>query len=394
MAPVGGKPFLSYVLDELIVYGYDKAVLATGYRSEDIKNYFGKKYKSLEIIYSEELQPMGTGGAIAQALSLCEEDTVTVVNGDTLFRINFNELNKFHKNKNSAVTVTVRRMNDFFRYGTVEIDNDGKITRFREKQPCKEGFINGGIYCITRSKINFPKGKFSFEKEILEPLSFPVFAFESSGFFTDIGIPEDYFRANIEIPLITGEKNFRAAFLDRDGTVNREINYLYRKQDLEFIPGAPEAIEKIRELGYIIIVITNQAGVAKGLYSENDVNTLHQYMNEQLSDISHIDSFYYCPYHKDAVVMKYRKDSDCRKPRTGMIKQAVSDYKKMGIEIDLKNSVLIGDTKTDIQTGINAKIGTNILVLTGHGKRDDAPEADFIAKDLTCAADYLENIQS
>lgn len=392
MAPVGGRPFLSYVLDELITGGYEKAVMATGYRSEDIESYFGNKYKSIEIAYSKELQPLGTGGAIAQALSVCKEDTVTVINGDTFFRTDFKALTDFHKNKAAAVTVTVKQMSDFSRYGTIETDGDGRITRFREKQPCEKGLINGGIYCITKSKINFPDGKFSFEKEILEPLCLPVYAFESDGYFTDIGIPEDYFRANIEIPLITGRKKFPAVFLDRDGTVNKEINYLYRRQDLEFIPGAPEAIEKIRELGFIVIVITNQAGVAKGFYTEEDVNNLHLYMNEKLSDTTHIDSFYYCPFHEDAVIEKYRKNSDCRKPGTGMIKQAVNEFRQKGIEIDLDNSILIGDTRADILTGINAQIGTNIIVMTGHGKREDAPESDFIAKDLSCAADYIEYI--
>lgn len=391
MAPVGGKPFLTYVLDELKEFGYEKAVLATGYRGGQVEEFFGNRYGNLILEYSHEDEPLGTGGAIRQALSLCVSDTVTVINGDTFFRTDLNALNEFHEAKNAAVTVTVKEMTCFSRYGTVSSDENGRIREFREKQPCEKGFINGGIYCVTKSRTELPEGKFSFEKEILEPLKLPVYSFESSGYFTDIGIPEDYFKANIDIPLITGRKEFRAAFLDRDGTINREINYLHDKKDLEFIKGAPQAIEKIRELGYIIIVLTNQAGVAKGLYPEEDVVSLHGYMNEMLSDTTRIDSFYYCPFHENAVIEKYRKASPCRKPGTGMIKQAVEDFGAKGIELDLGKSVLIGDTETDIMTGLNAGVGTNILVLSGHGKREDARGADFVAADLAAAADYLEN---
>lgn len=139
----------------------------------------------------------------------------------------------------------------------------------------------------------------------------------------------------------------KAIFLDRDGTINIEKNYLYKIKDFEFIHGMPDAIARWNQLGFLVIVVTNQAGVARGYYSENDVDILHRYINEQLSEYNaHIDKFYYCPHHPTEGVGKYKKDCNCRKPKTGLIEKAIKEN-----DIDLSKSYLFGDKESDLEAG-------------------------------------------
>ncbi len=144
----------------------------------------------------------------------------------------------------------------------------------------------------------------------------------------------------------------KAIFLDRDGTLNIEKNYLYRIEDFEFIKGMPEAIRKWNELGYLVIVITNQAGVARGYYREEDVKILHEYINECLKKLgAHINSFYYCPHHPTEGIGKYKIECNCRKPKTGLLEKAIVEF-----SIDVNKSYLFGDKESDLEAGSKMKI--------------------------------------
>ncbi|OCZ49445.1 D-glycero-beta-D-manno-heptose 1,7-bisphosphate 7-phosphatase [Dehalobacter sp. TeCB1] len=170
----------------------------------------------------------------------------------------------------------------------------------------------------------------------------------------------------------------KAVFLDRDGTINIEKNYLYKEDEFVFIEGAAQAIKILHEMGYKVIVITNQAGVARGYYTEDDVIKLHHYLDAELrKHHTHIDAYYYCPHHPEGVIPKYSRTCHCRKPNTGMIDQAVADF-----EIDLKESILIGDKETDILTGKNAGVKYTILVRSGHLINEAGTEADAVYDDL------------
>lgn len=154
------------------------------------------------------------------------------------------------------------------------------------------------------------------------------------------------------------EMGRKAIFLDRDGTINVEKNYLFRIEEFEFIPGVPEAIKGFKELGYLVIVITNQSGVARGYYSEDDVKRLHEHINERLAEYgTGIDAFYYCPHLPDAVIPEYQMECDCRKPRRGLFEQAVRKW-----DIDTNGSWVIGDRERDIIPGI--ELGMRGMILT------------------------------
>ncbi len=144
----------------------------------------------------------------------------------------------------------------------------------------------------------------------------------------------------------------KAIFFDRDGTLNVDVDYLYRIEDFKWIDGAIDAIKFCNQNNYLAIVITNQSGVARGMYSEDDVNRLHAWMNEELSKVgAHIDAFYYCPHHPRGAVEKYSVECDCRKPRPKMILDALNRF-----DIARDQSLMIGDKQRDIDSGLNAGV--------------------------------------
>ena len=204
MAPVNGKPFLTYILDYLIDYGYSKVVLSVGYLHEKIVEHFGNQYKTLQIDYAVETEPLGTGGGIAYAMSKCTSDNVLVINGDTMFKVDLTAFEQFFEEKKCLLAIALREVDDIARYGSVTIGSNNMIILFSEKGASSGcGFINGGVYMIDQKLFKkYPKtGRFSFEKDLMEKLytQEQFFAMPSDGYFIDIGIPEDYARAQKEL---------------------------------------------------------------------------------------------------------------------------------------------------------------------------------------------------
>ena len=204
MAPVNGRPFLTYILDYLIDYQYNKVVLSVGYLHEKIETFFGTHYKSLTIDYAVEEEPLGTGGGILNAMSKCTADNVLVINGDTMFKVDLDAFERFHEEKGGLLSIVLREVEDVSRYGSVTISDDNLIALFAEKQVTSgRGYINGGVYLINRKlfeKHPQPK-KFSFEKDLMTKFYTQelFYAMPSNGYFIDIGIPEDYARAQKEL---------------------------------------------------------------------------------------------------------------------------------------------------------------------------------------------------
>lgn len=201
MAPVDGKPFLSYLLDQLDRQGCTHTILAVGYKKKIIQDFFGSHYKGISLSYSVEDEPLLTGGALKKALRQATEDVAVVLNGDTFFSVDFSKMIDFHNQAHSDATLAVKELHDFSRYGTVQFDDDYRITRFVEKKSCEKGFINGGVYILNRNLFDdITQDKFMIEKDFLEKyVDSKVFsAFLCDGYFIDIGIPEDYAKANKE----------------------------------------------------------------------------------------------------------------------------------------------------------------------------------------------------
>lgn len=203
MAPVCGRPFLEYQLDYLIGQGIDRVVLSLGYLPEVVKRHFGDRYRSMEVVYAVEVEPLGTGGAIAFAAQQIKGDAFWVFNGDSLFDLNLEMMEHLHNQKSADFTLALRTVDDVSRYGAVEVNQDGMILHFKEKSalPAK-GTINAGVYLMNKATYlrYAPEGLFSVEKELFMPDDRPVHmaGIISDGYFIDIGIPEDYKRAQHE----------------------------------------------------------------------------------------------------------------------------------------------------------------------------------------------------
>ncbi|RMF44670.1 MAG: HAD family hydrolase [Anaerolineae bacterium] len=181
-----------------------------------------------------------------------------------------------------------------------------------------------------------------------------------------------------------------AVFLDRDGTLNREVNYLGDPEQLELLPGVPEGLRALREAGARLVVVTNQAGVARGYYSERDVHRVHAALREKLSAHgAEVDEVYYCPHHPTAGRGHYKKDCPNRKPSPGMLLQAQRDF-----NLDLTRSFIVGDKLSDLLAGHQVGCRT-VLVLTGYGEQTRASldehgfSPDFVARDLQEAAEWI-----
>ena len=207
MAPVAGRPFLCYLLDSLLRQGYTRAVLATGYLHEKVESYFGTDYHGLALAYARETEPLGTGGAMVNALQHCRSESVTVLNGDTLLLADLRDFQQFYLQQRTPLAVVLRTVEDAGRYGAVDIDADGRITSFHEKDPQHgAGLINGGIYQISRSLLDaYAVGEpFSFEREVLQRRyrDEAFYGYRTEGYFIDIGVPDDYRRAQSELPLL------------------------------------------------------------------------------------------------------------------------------------------------------------------------------------------------
>jgi D-glycero-alpha-D-manno-heptose 1-phosphate guanylyltransferase len=203
MAPIKNLPFLSYLLEQLHNYKFEKVILAAGYKYEVIESYFGSSYKNIELIYSVEKEPLGTGGAISEAAGLIIPDYFFALNGDTFFKVDFDRMEEMFLKNKSGLMVALKPMINFDRYGAVVTSGD-RIISFNEKKFCEKGFINGGIYMLMKDWLNERvAGKvFSFEKDILEKLVDVdhIGSYISDGYFIDIGIPEDYEKAFRELP--------------------------------------------------------------------------------------------------------------------------------------------------------------------------------------------------
>jgi len=200
MALINGRPFLEYQLDYLDRWGLRRVILSVGYGKEKIQDHFGGQYKSLQIAYSVEEEPLGTGGAIISALQHVEGFSVFIFNGDTYFDVNLQRLDDFRRIKEADICLAMRFEIDPARFGMLEFDNNNRIIRFYEKPDgIEEGYINGGVYIVRKDfllRFGLPE-KFSFEKDFLQKYyqTEEIYGMRCFSYFRDIGIPEDYQKA-------------------------------------------------------------------------------------------------------------------------------------------------------------------------------------------------------
>lgn len=374
MAPVGSRPFLAYVIDYLRMQNVQQFIFSLGYQSNTVENFLQNEYSTLDYAVVVEEEPLGTGGGIQLALQKTKAKNVLVTNGDTLFKINVEELFSFHKSKNAECTIALKAMQNFNRYGVVDTNENGKIISFKEKKFYQQGLINGGVYILSKEKFlsrSFPE-KFSFEKEYLEKFYTEQNFYGSiqNGYFIDIGIPEDYQKAqtdlkpaNLDVKKID---NTWTLFLDRDGVINEEKvgEYILHWNEFIFTTGTLDVFKKLSDRFGRIIIVSNQRGVGKGLMTEEALQTIHLEMQREVEIVDgRIDKIYYCT----------QTDEKCfyRKPNPGMALQAVRDFP----DIDFSKSLMVGNKLSDMKFGRAAGMFT-VFVTTTH-PHQSFPHADI-----------------
>lgn len=354
MAPVSGIPFLRYVLDQLDDAGFARVIIADGYRREQIEDYFQGTYLGLEIDYSSEDTPLLTGGALKKALAQCSQNEVFVLNGDTWFDVDFSTMEKALK-KNSAAKccVAIKELENFDRYGILDIDDRGVVRSFREKSFCVKGRINGGVYLIKKNALLFEPDVFSLEDDWFkqEVNSGALITCESKGDFIDIGVPEDYQKAQT---MFKGKiKSYSLALFDRDGTINEDIGHLHRIEDVKLLSSTLSIMRRYSaDPDWKIAVVTNQAGIAKGMYGISEMRNLHRLMANLLFEFGvKVDAWYFCPHHPD-----YTGDCACRKPKSGMLRRAMRDF-----GADSSRCVMYGDSIKDKDAAFKESIAFHYI---------------------------------
>lgn len=351
---VAGGPFVDVLVREACRRGFTDILLLAGHAAPVVENYVTARRAtlpegvSLEMVVESE--PLGTGGAVRNALDQLH-DRFLLMNGDTWFDFNWLELTIA---SSDAAVIAARKVPLADRYEHLAIAPDGLVTAILPRGS-REGdaIINGGLYILNKSDLSGFDGKFSIEADLLPHLVAQgrLMAQVHDGFFIDIGVPDSLAFAR---DTIAQQLRRPALFLDRDGVLNHDDNYVGTSDRLRWMEGAADAVRAANNAGAYVFVVTNQAGVAKGHYGEQDVQVLHRWMAGVLRGHgAHVDDWRYCPYHTEATMPAYRQAHPWRKPEPGMLLDLMERW-----PVDQSRSLMVGDQPSDMAAAAAAGIAS------------------------------------
>ena len=377
MIPIANKPVLEHQIECLKAQGFDDFIITVSHLSASIMNYFGDGSKfGVKIKYFNELTPLGNAGAILKIKDDLLNDDFLLLNADVMFDIDFEKFVAFHKNNNALVTLFTHPNSHPYDSAILIADENNIVTRWLAKEDLKPTYyknrVNAGLHVISPEIFkllpDFDSEKIDLDRQILKPLCSTerVFCYDSPEYVKDMGTPErynavvnDYLAGRIQARNLKNKQ--RAIFLDRDGTLNKFVGFLRDINDLELLSGVAEAVRKINLSGFLAIVITNQPVIARGEVTFNELENIHNKLECLLGEQgAFLDAIYFCPHHPDkgfeGEIPELKIKCSCRKPEPGMIFKAAEKF-----NIELKNSWVVGDSKSDIQAGINAGCKTALV---------------------------------
>ncbi len=358
---VAGEPFLEVLIEELGRHGFDRVTLLAGHLADQVEAYArtskAAARRGVRLSVSREPQPAGTAGGLLFAADRMEE-AFLLLNGDSWFDINLRALTQITERQPSAVmTLALRVMPEAPRYGVATLEGE-HITAFDERaRTAGPANVNAGVYICRREPLLAAIRSFSTDAPLsLEGKVMPLLAAQGAlagcafdGYFIDIGVPDSFAAAQLELPR---RMTRPALFFDRDGVLNEDLNYVASCDRFHWITGAREAVRACNDRGFLVFVVTNQAGVAHGYYGEEDVHALHAFMQDELAVAgAHIDDFRYCPFHPQGTVEAYCMESDHRKPGPGMLLDLLAGWR-----VDRERSLLIGDQAHDVEAANRAGV--------------------------------------
>lgn len=434
MMSVCGKPILERQVENLAASSITDITIVTEYKGQIIKDYFGDGAKwGVSISYYEEdaEHPLGTAGALFQMLAngllTCGQDANFIfMCGDLVCGIDFRRLISFHNSlaafRPPLATLLVHPNSHPFDSALIETEkilfapggipkDTGKVTawlgRNRDGTSSGEGgapqtslctalkeyhqnLVNSGIAVITSELLEMTKKRFlpkdmplslDLDKDVLRPAIATglIYAFRTTEYICDMGTPERYKKVtDDERQGKVRAKNLvnkqRAVFLDRDGTLNLDVHYIRTPEELELLPGVADAVRMINESGYLAVVITNQSIIARGDATWQVLLNIHAKLETLLGEKgAYLDGIYVCPHHPDKGFegerIEYKRVCDCRKPSAGLIFQAAKE-----MNIDVPQSIMIGDSDRDVECGKRAGCLKNIKLYDGYTLLDAVKE--------------------
>jgi D,D-heptose 1,7-bisphosphate phosphatase len=350
---IGGRPFLDYLLLEAWRFGFSKVLfIADGGGSRvraslDASRIGEETRLSIEVV---DAQGTGTGGALHAARGRLD-DRFLLLDGHCWFDFNWLSLVTVEGAEDAVATLALRKVGD----GARHLLLDGSVVRMAG-DPSDPGIAFGKVALLTSRIVEYLLPSCSLESDALVRLAQLglVRGLVASGRFIDIADPADRAIAGAVVPKL---RQRPAVFLDRDGTLNEDTGYVHRAADFRWFPGAMNAVRRLNDGGYYVFVVTNQSGVARGMFDEAAVQALHRWMNGELRAAgAHIDDIRYCPHHPDGSVAAYRAACACRKPAAGMLLDLMNCW-----PIVEDASVMIGDKDIDAAAGQAAEIASAIV---------------------------------
>jgi D,D-heptose 1,7-bisphosphate phosphatase len=398
MVSVLRTPLLQHLIEQCVAYDIVDIKLLVSYRKEAIEDYFGDGSQyGVSIQYIIEDIPRGTAGALIDALPELDEQFL-VVYGDTFFDIDLSAFWSFHQNQAGDASIFLHPNDHPHDSDLVEVDPSSQVLKihpYPHDSQWRQNLVNAAVYMFNKSAlkgVDFVLDRPDIAKDLF-PLMLEsgkkLYGYISTEYIKDMGTPKRL--AKVEKDINSGKvKSLKkqtpkvAIFLDRDGTINQEVNHLSSQDQFELLDGVGKAICQINAAGILAVIVTNQPVIARGELKESELQVIHNKMDTLLGrQGAYIDRLYYCPHHTDSgfkgEVESLKFDCDCRKPKIGLFTQAKKD-----LNIVLEKSWVVGDSTRDIFAAQNAGM-KSILVQTGHAGKDGSFEVspDFIAKDLS-----------
>lgn len=393
LIPVDGMPILEREIRSLASQGFKDLILTVGYLADKIMAYFGDGSQlGVSIDYFVEETPLGNAGALFQLRDKIGSEPFFLLNADAAFDVDFNRMLAFHKQHGGLVTLFTHPNSHPYDSGLIIADKEGHVEKWLSKEDERPQWynnrVNAGLHIIDPSVLElslknleidsntgYPKGKVDLDRQILKPLcgTGKMFCYDSPEYVKDMGTPERFHQVEADYKNgVVQARNLKnkqkAIFLDRDGTINKYVGFLLNIDDFELLEGVTEAIRLINQSSYLAIVVTNQPVIARGEVSWEELNEIHKKMETLLGkDGAYIDGIYICPHHPDKGFEgerpEYKFDCDCRKPKPGLLLQAAQDF-----NIDLSQSIMIGDSDRDVKAGVNAGCKESVMVQTNDGE--------------------------